>query len=355
MTDNENTPNTEAEVTAELAKPTDISEYVAERTEQAEADRPPEDEVDVATKQLQDKYPELKEAKKASRYERLKRARDQYKAETDAKQQRIDELEQKYERGEHHEAETAPSSQSDGDTARLESSLESAKLLYGGAFDQAYQAFVEHCQKTGDKAAYEQVMSAGDVGQALVQWHDQMGNPSPSPEAYEAAIQQGRQEQDFQQQLAARDEQIRAQAELSLRIETFAAQNPDFHQAIDEAAFMYEGVNAPVFQDLVRRSPLAPEILYLLSKDVFSDNSLGILEQVQGAANDPIAQARLVGALEQVIYVSRKGGSAPLPRATKAPPPLSQVRGGANPPRDLHSLAKSDSADDYIRARRSAS
>jgi hypothetical protein len=353
MTDNENTP--EAEATAELAKPEDVTAYVEQRQEDEADARPPEDEVDVATKQLQDKYPELKEAKKASRYERLKRARDQYKAETDAKQQRIDELEQKYERGEHHEAETAPSPQSDGDTARLESSLESAKLLYGGAFDQAYQAFVEHCQKTGDKAAYDQVMSAGDVGQALVQWHDQQGNPTPSPEAYEAAVQQGRQEQDFQQQLAARDAEVRAQAELNLRVEQFAAQNPGFHEAINDAAFMYEDVNAPVFGDLVRRSPLAPEILYLMSKDVYSDNSLGILEQVQAAQSDPIAQARLVGALEQVIFVSRKGGSAPMPRATKAPPPLSQVRGGATPPRDLHSLAsKGDDASDYIRARRGA-
>ena len=101
-----------------------------------------------------------------------------------------------------------------GDTARLESSLESAKLLYGGAFDAAYQAFVEHCQRTGDKAAYDRVMSSGDVGQALVQWHDQMGNPAPSPEAYEAAMQQGRQQQELQQQLAARDEQIRVQTEV---------------------------------------------------------------------------------------------------------------------------------------------
>jgi hypothetical protein len=353
MTDTqENTPATEAEATAELAKPEDVTAYVEQRQEDEADARPPEDEIDVATKQLQDKYPELKEAKKASRYERLKRARDQYKAEAEELRSKL---------GQNAEPETnyetpAPSLQSDGDTARLESSLEAAQHMYGGAFDTAYHAFVEHCQRTGDKAAYEQVMSAGDVGQALVQWHDQNGNPSPSPEALEAYQQQGRQEQEFQQQLAARDEEIRVQTEVNLRVENFAAQNPDFHQAIEESAFMYEGVNAPVFNDLVRRSPLAPEIAYLMAKDVFSDNSMGILEQVQGAENDPIAQARLVGALEQVIYVSRKGGSAPMPRATKAPPPLSQVRGGASPPRDLHSLAsKGDDASDYIKARRSAS
>ena len=64
-TENENTPN-EAEVTAELAKPDDVTEYVAERHEQEDADRSPaEDEVDATVRELRDKYPELKEAKKA--------------------------------------------------------------------------------------------------------------------------------------------------------------------------------------------------------------------------------------------------------------------------------------------------
>jgi hypothetical protein len=346
MTDNENTP--EAEVTAELAKPEDVTAYVEERQEQEAQDAPAADEVDAIARE----HPEFKEAKKASRYERLKRARDQAQREVQELRSRLGQSAEPEASSETQSSEArAPS---DGDTARLESSLEAAQLLYGGAFDQAYQAFVEHCQKTGDKAAYDQVMSAGDVGQALVQWHDQQGNPTPSPEAYEAAVQQGREQQDFQTQLAARDAEVRAQAELNLRVEQFAAQNPGFHEAINDAAFMYEDVNAPVFGDLVRRSPLAPEILYLMSKDVYSDNSLGILEQVQAAQSDPIAQARLVGALEQVIFVSRKGGSAPMPRATKAPPPLSQVRGGATPPRDLHSLASKGDASDYIRARRGA-
>ena len=51
-------------------------------------------------------------------------------------------------------------------------------------------------------------MNSADPGAELVQWWNEQGNPSPSPEAYEAAMQQGRQQQEFQQQLAARDEQI---------------------------------------------------------------------------------------------------------------------------------------------------
>jgi hypothetical protein len=348
MTDNENTP--EAEATAELAKPEDVTAYVEQRQEDEADARPPEDEVDVATKQLQDKYPELKEAKKASRYERLKRARDQYKAEAEELRSRL---------GQSAEPETHTEASYDDlgtPEGKLQHSLATAEHKHGDALHNAYQAFVEYAHATKDQATYDRIMQSADPGQALVEWHNEQGNPTPSPEGpYDAAIQQGREQQDFQQQLAARDAEVRAQAELNLRVEQFAAQNPGFHEAINDAAFMYEDVNAPVFGDLVRRSPLAPEILYLMSKDVYSDNSLGILEQVQAAQNDPIAQARLVGALEQVIFVSRKGGSAPMPRATKAPPPLSQVRGGATPPRDLHSLAsKGDDASDYIRARRGA-
>jgi hypothetical protein len=354
-TENENT-GTDAEATAELAKLDDASLYIEERQEQEDVERV-ESEAETEVRKLNEKLPELKDARKMSRSQRRKFGKERLKAENEELRQKLGQSAEPREetQGAEQSEASEPQAPANADIAKLESSLESSRHMYGPAFDAAYEAFVEHCHRTRDKAAYESVMNAGDVGQALVEWHNQQGNPTASPEAIEAARQQGREQQDFQTQLAARDEQIRVQAELNLRIENFAAQNPDFHQAMEESSFMYEGVNAPVFNELVRRSPLAPEIAYLMAKDVFSDNSLGILEQVQGAENDPIQQARLVGALEQVIYVSRKGGSAPMPRATKAPPPLSQVRGGANAPRDLHTLAKSESADDYIRARRSAS
>jgi hypothetical protein len=50
----------------------------------------------------------------------------------------------------------------------------------------------------------------------------------------------------------------------------------------------------------------------------------------------------------------QRNASAPMQRATKAPPPLAPVRGGASAPRDLATLAAKDNAEDYIRARRSA-
>jgi hypothetical protein len=58
----ENTPN-ETEITAELAKPEDVSLYVEQREEEEADSRPPEDETDIAIRELREKHPELKEAK----------------------------------------------------------------------------------------------------------------------------------------------------------------------------------------------------------------------------------------------------------------------------------------------------
>jgi hypothetical protein len=56
--------------------------------------------------------------------------------------------------------------------------------------------------------------------------------------------------------------------------------------------------------------------------------------------------------LEQVIYLQRQHDQMTTQRATKAPPPLAPVRGGANAPRDLHALASKDDASEYIASRR---
>jgi hypothetical protein len=301
--------------------------------------------------------PELKEAKKASRYERLKRARDQFKSENEQYRSKYGPLEADSEpqHGERQAQDTeAASTSTPAEHAQLTSSLESARHLYGQAFDNAYQAFVAHVGATRDKQAYQQVMSSPDVGQALVEWHNSAGNPSP-PEGYnfETAIQEGRQQQEFQEALAARDAEIRTQAELNLRVQAFAEKTPDFYQTIKDFDEVFGDTVPPLATDLIKRSPLGPEIAYLIAKDAFNfENSYGIADQMAAIANDPVSQARMVGALEQVIYAQRKGQSMPMQRATKAPPPLNPVRGGASPPKDIHGLAKSDDVSDYVAARR---
>jgi hypothetical protein len=199
-------------------------------------------------------------------------------------------------------------------------------------------------------------MTSADPGAELVQWWNEAGypeGPAPSPEGLEAEIQQGRQNQEFQQQLAARDEEIRVQTEAKFRSEAFAAQCSDFVETVQSIEGFDEGLS-PLTIDLIRRSNVGPEIAYLMAKDFWDPNSRGLLEHAQSIAHDPIAQARFVGALEQVIFVSRNkgGGMAQMPRATKAPPPLAPIRGGANAPKDLHSLAAKDDISEYASARR---
>jgi hypothetical protein len=352
MTTETETPNTEAEITAELSKPEEISEYVAERTEQIAEEQPPVDEADKLAREVRDRHPEHKQA---SRYQRLKASRDRAIAEAA-------ELRAKLGTPSTDERETYSDTQApSGDAAptpeiaQIESSLQSARHLYGDAFDNAYQSFIEHVRATGDQAAYQRVMESGDVGAALVAWHNEMGNPSPSPEAYEAAMQQGREQQEFHQQLAERDAEIEVRTAARLRSEAFAAECSDFYETVGSL----EGIDVPPLMiDLIRRSAVGPEMAYVLAKDYWAPNTNGWLDQATELANDPIAQARFVGALEQqVLSLRSKGGlgAGAAQRATKAPPPLSSVRGGANPPRDLQSMASKDDVGDYIAARRRAS
>jgi hypothetical protein len=168
-------------------------------------------------------------------------------------------------------------------------------------------------------------------------------------------MQQGRQQQAFAKQLAARDEQIRTQVELDLRVQAFAQHVPDFYEVLGSVEGVDE-IPGPMLE-LIKRSPFAPEITYTFAKDMWDPNSRDLFEHARSLQHDPIAQAKMIGQMEQAIMSGRNagtwpGGPAQPARATKAPP-LSQVRGGAGAPRDLHALAKSDSADDYIRARRS--
>jgi hypothetical protein len=90
MSDNE----TPIEIHTELAKPENAEEYIEQRREEEAADRPAADADDDGIAKLN---PDIRSKfgleetgkKKASRYERLKRARDQYKAEAEELRARL--------------------------------------------------------------------------------------------------------------------------------------------------------------------------------------------------------------------------------------------------------------------------
>jgi hypothetical protein len=345
----------EQEVAAELAKPEDITGYVEEREQEAADALPPEDEADAAIRA----HPATQQAKKASRYERLKRARDQYRQESEEKDRRIAELEgaqsDDFDSDDLAPEEVLARAQGDGtgDAPSADHSLQRAHKVHGKAYEDAYNTLIDYLTRTKDQAAYQRIARSPDVGEELMRWHEEyLQNP-----AYEAEAEQGGEQlsQELQHGLQAVEAQAhneylaRRQGELNVRCQAFAAQVPDFFETCQSV----EGVHniPPVMADLIQSSPVGPQIAYHLAKDFWSENSQGLLDHCETLANDPIAQARLVGAWEHAV----QSGGPSRPRPTQAPPPLAPVRGGASAPRDLHTLAsKGDDAGDYIRARRGA-
>jgi hypothetical protein len=341
--DLENTPETESEVAAELAKPEDASAYIEERREQEAADTPPEDETDALAREVRDRHPELK---KASRYERLKRARDSYKAEAE-------DWRAKYEGRGSAEADTHPMPGDrpiNKDLGAIENDLRLAGDRHGNEkFTAAFSAFENYMGSTKDQATYNKVMSADDVGEALIAWHEQ-GGASQAPQAQDPlqeALEQGRQDTNFQAAIAEREAQIRVETAARFRAEAFAKTVPDFHQALADVNGL-DTVPAPML-DMIHRSEFGPAIAYMLAKDCWEGQ--GVLMQLAELDGNPIAQAQVVGRLEQLAQNQMNRSASPQ-RATKAPAPIKPITGGSGGPKDLHSLAQSTNIDGYISARR---
>jgi hypothetical protein len=322
----------EAEVTAELAVPEKIDAYVEERQEQIKEDLPPEDETDALAREVRDKHPELK---KASRSERRRRAREALERENESLRAKIEK----------------PEAASKADIGAVENSLRLVADKHGTEkFHAAFTDFVKYMDGTKDQATYNKVMSAPDVGEALIEWHEQ-GGASQAPQAqqdpYQAALEQGRQDVNFQAALAEREAQIRVETAAKFRAEAFAKTVPDFYEALQDV----DGIEVPPpMMDLIKRSEFAPQIAYMLAKDCW--NGEGVLLQLAELDGNPIAQAQVVGRLEQIAQNQMSRSASPQRSATRAPAPLAPIKGGANPPKDLMSLAKDDDVSSYVKARR---
>ena len=192
-------------------------------------------------------------------------------------------------------------------------------------------------------------MSASDPGAAMVEWFEQ-GGASQTPQAqdpYQAALEQGRQHTNFEAALAEREAEIRLDTEVKFRAQEFAKSYPDFHEAI-EGVHGIDTIPTPMLE-MIRRSEFGPAIAYWLAKDAWEGD--GTLFELQNLEGNPIGQAQLVGRMEQAVRNGFNQSNAPQ-RATKAPPPLKPIKGGVGGPKDIHSLAAKDNAEDYIRARR---
>jgi len=56
-------------------------------------------------------------------------------------------------------------------------------------------------------------------------------------------------------------------------------------------------------------------------------------------------------ATREIVRLEAKVSLPQPKRQTQAPTPLSALKGGASPSRDIHTLAKSDDVSDYIKMR----
>ncbi len=143
-------------------------------------------------------------------------------------------------------------------------------------------------------------------------------------------------QQDFQ----AREAQSKQEVieDFFERTEEAKTKIKDFDQAIDGLYGAF-GPLPNMVRDKIAEADNGPQILYYLAKN-------------PSAARE-LYESTPVDALYQIGRLDEKMALPEARRSSKAPPPMTTPRGGASPPRDIHQLAsKSESIDDYVRARR---
>lgn len=170
----------------------------------------------------------------------------------------------------------------------------------------------------GDYFAWQRAVAKWDTKQLLKEVAPQIAPEKKQPDARDLNREEAQQE--FQE-LA---EQVKASI-------------PDFVETIE--AFNAKHKLAPhVIEELLEVGEKGPLLAYQLAKNPSVAAELN--------AMSPRDAAREIGRLE---------AKATLPERktiTKAPAPLTKISGGAAPTVDVHALAKSDNADDYVAARR---
>lgn len=125
-------------------------------------------------------------------------------------------------------------------------------------------------------------------------------------------------------------------SEFEERTEAFKAKAPDFDDVIEK--FTESGGKfSDTVRDLVLDSEDGPALAYFLAKNPKITKDLNSLT--------PLQAAKQLGQIEASL-------SRPQRKATSAPPPVTPPSGGASPPVDLTSLAKSDNVEAYAAMRR---
>jgi hypothetical protein len=172
------------------------------------------------------------------------------------------------------------------------------------------------------------------------------------PDSAHDEVDIGRREAETADQMTALEQQVRLKVQLEQGANEVRQHFPDFDETINFARDCgYDP--GPTFTNLLMRHRQGPLYAYALAKD--AANGGDILMQLEALADDPVAQAREFGKMEQTFKQAMAQGQAQpqQQRVTQAPPPMRPISGGSGAPKDIHSLAsRSDDVSDYVSARR---
>jgi hypothetical protein len=327
----------ENEVLAEIGEPENAELYIAERREDA---KPADPDSDPEIEQLKDAVREkagLEDTRKTSRHERRKLARERLQAENESLRSQLPQEPS----ASGDDWKPSPTAQ---DVGALETSLEFAGKTHGPErLAEAVAAFHGYVSQTRDQAAYQAVMGADDIGEALIKWH-----AANADQLVEMAAERGRYDQEVNSRVEAQRERIEVAANARARVEQFRMIQPDYDQVVSQI----EGISIPdPLLGMIAKSDIGPHIAYALAKDAYEGN--GIIFQLESLEGNPQAQAYYFGMIENSLRTGiNRGINSPTPRVTKAPPPIKPLAGGSSGHTDISTLSPGEDASDYIRARR---
>ena len=224
-------------------------------------------------------------------------------------------------------------------------------------------------QETDEDARAERIRQALEQARKDTAEARNGGQPPPDLDADLAAAEaQWQQEVEQEQTFEQERELAKAEGRFTATAEMLKASNPQAHQEITNSLGALDVMMQPEQLDVLRREMVRGDpresmtVLHRLTQpNVQEDGSVLTPEQKLEmlAAMPPaelastLSQARTYLQLESDISKRLERQYAGQPRrVSKAPPPFSRPRGGANPPRDINALARKDDVSDYAKARR---
>jgi hypothetical protein len=196
-----------------------------------------------------------------------------------------------------------------------------------------YRAALEEARQETDRARKE----AGLNGDQPVGFDRQM---DVAYEAYTA-------EQEREAELARAEKNGADLATYKMRAAQALNEHPDYWQAV-QSTFSVIPPTQEIAQQLLEAEE-GPEIIWRMTQNV---DALQQLNEMPPKEAEKFLHT-LNGHIMAEKAMARRFAANPQPRRmTNAPPPFRVPGGGANPPTDLHQLAKKEDATDFVRAYR---